>query len=93
MSDMIERVAKAIFLEAFRGMDQSDGAVPWEQANEIVKPMYRRCAAAALKEIENPTARMISEGESAATVGIGKPVDEEAIPRIWRAMHAAAFKH
>lgn len=32
------------------------------------------------------TPRMASEGESAASVGIGKPVDDEAIRRVYRVM-------
>lgn len=40
-----------------------------------------------------PTARMISEGESAASFGIGKPVDDEALPRVWRAMLEASSFH
>jgi hypothetical protein len=41
--------------------------------------------------LAEPTPRMVSEGESAASVGIGKPNDDEAIPRVWRAMWAARF--
>ena len=36
------------------------------------------------------TGRMISEGESAASIGIGKPVDDEALPRVFSAMLAAS---
>ena len=37
-----------------------------------------------------PTACMISAGESAASVGIGKCNDDESLPRVWRAMLAAS---
>ena len=37
-----------------------------------------------------PTTGMISAGESAASVGIGKCNDDESLPRVWRAMLAAS---
>lgn len=39
-----------------------------------------------------PTARMISEEESAASFGIGKPTSADAIPMVWEWMLAAAPK-
>jgi hypothetical protein len=47
---------------------------------------------AAIEAMREPTSRMVSEGESAASFGIGKPVDDEAIPRVWRAMIGAAME-
>lgn len=44
-----------------------------------------------LKALREPTPRMISAGESAASEGIGKPVDDEALPRIWQSMIDAAL--
>lgn len=37
-----------------------------------------------------PTTGMLSAGESAASVGIGKCNDDESLPRVWRAMLAAS---
>lgn len=37
-----------------------------------------------------PTSRMCAAGESAASFGIGKVNDDEAIKRVWRDMLAAA---
>lgn len=37
-----------------------------------------------------PTEAMVSAGESAATFGIGKPTDADAVPFVWRAMIRAA---
>lgn len=39
---------------------------------------------------EKATPRMIAEGESAASYGIGKPNSEEDIPMVWERMVGAA---
>jgi hypothetical protein len=45
----------------------------------------------AIRTMRELTPAMISEGESAASFGIGKPVDDQAIPRVWNAMLDAAL--
>jgi hypothetical protein len=40
-----------------------------------------------------PTERMIAEGESAASFGIGKPTTDGAIKQVWDWMLSAAPKH
>jgi hypothetical protein len=48
-------------------------------------------AMAAIEAMREPSERMIAEGESLASIGIGKPSDDEALPRIWRGMIDAAL--
>ena len=59
----------------------------------VVQPLYASPTPAEpglrLVPVE-PTDLMASEGESAASYGIGKAEDDEAIRRVWRAMLAAA---
>lgn len=52
---------------------------------------YTDVARAAIDAMREPTERMISEGESAAKVGIGKCCDDEALPRVWHWMIDAAL--
>jgi hypothetical protein len=53
----------------------------WAESHEHLSGLEK-----VLAVLGEPTPRMVSEGESAATVGIGKPNDDEAIPRVWHAM-------
>ena len=70
MTTMIERVARAI-----------------DECQEWPAKTYRaRMAMAAIEAMREPSERMISEGESLASIGIGKPSDDEALPRVWRGM-------
>jgi hypothetical protein len=62
------------------------GLESWAESHEHLSGLEK-----VLAVLGEPTPRMVSEGESAATVGIGKPNDDEAIPRVWRAMWAARF--
>lgn len=52
----------------------------------------RGLARAVIEAMREPTARMISEGESAASIGLRKPTDDEGVPRVWRYMIDAALK-
>jgi hypothetical protein len=83
MMGLREEVAKAIH--------ESNRIVPWEQTCQQDLAYERADAAikAVLEALKEPTPRMISEGESAASVGIGKPADDEAITRVWREMLTA----
>lgn len=79
MSKLIEQCARDL-TSAF-----PDEVHAWS-ASGIVATVLRT-----LKE-HGPSEGMIEAGESAASVGIGKPVDEEALPRVWRAMLTAAIE-
>lgn len=78
MTTMIEKVAEAILRE--------------QQNNRSAFPDNRDLARAAIEAMIEPTERMIAEGESAASFGIGRPADEEALPRVWKWMIEAALK-
>ena len=88
MSDMIERVARAIH---FRGDDQGDGA--WSHCQPWLRMVAREQARAAIEAMREPTEAMVASGESAASFGIGKPKDEAAIPRVWRWMIDASLSN
>lgn len=111
MSEMVERVARAIYAQIPNGgtvripntlPSASNGRYPlpydleyqadkWEEAPD----RHEQClniARAAIEAMREPTDRMNSEGASAASFGIGKPTDEEAIPRVWHAMIDAALR-
>jgi len=86
MSDhekLVEEVAKAI-----RG--NFHGLVKAGLSDETWNDIARAALATVAKALENVTPGMVANGESAASIGIGKPVDDEAIPRIWSAMLAAS---
>jgi hypothetical protein len=76
MSEKLDQVAKAI----------SEADDSWDGED------YRVLARAAIEAMREPTDRMVSEGESAASFGIGKPTSEDAIPRVWSEMIDAALK-
>lgn len=72
---MIERVARAIAEVAFAETHEGDAASEWDR----VVPLAR----AAIQAMREPTDKMIAQMESAASIGIGRPNDEKAIPRLW----------
>lgn len=77
---MIAKVAKAI-------EDNIAAALP-----DGFQMDYHYAAVAAIQAMREPTERMVSEMESAASFGIGRPVDDEAIPRVWTWAIDAALK-
>ncbi|QND42941.1 hypothetical protein HB770_20745 [Rhizobium leguminosarum bv. viciae] len=85
---MIERVARAIF-----DVCGIDGVtLPWEKTDQGTRDLHMEWAKAAIEAMRTPTEAMISEMESAASFGIGKPNDDEAIPRVWQWGIDAALK-
>jgi hypothetical protein len=79
MNPIIEKVALAI-------LDSGEGCL---SGAAYVDP--HKSARAAIRATleglrDNVSERVISEGESAASIGIGKPSDDEAMPRVWKAM-------
>ena len=86
MRTMVEKVARAI------GISLGEGDTPWEKCGSGFKEICTDAARAAIEAMMEPTPRMISEGESAASIGIGKPADDEALPRVWNWMIQAALK-
>ena len=81
MSDMVERVARAIYAV--------DGGKGWH----LHEKFYVASARAAIEAMREPTEAMVASGESAASFGIGKPKDEAAIPRVWRWMIDASLSN
>jgi hypothetical protein len=75
--EMVEVVARALANE-----DQGDDD-NWH--------LYEGDARAAIAAMREPTPLMVCLGESAASSGIGKPINEEALPRVWFAMIDAAL--
>lgn len=81
---MIEKVARALDPSLWRGMD--DG-----MSMPVARQMSLDAARRAIEAMRAPSDRMISEGESAASIGIGKPRDGAALPRVWASMIDAAL--
>jgi hypothetical protein len=89
MAEMVERVARALCtLKCLHiGGPDAETQVPGKKNWTF----HVREACAAVEAMREPTARMVSEGESVASFGIGKPTDEQAIPNVWRAMIETAL--
>lgn len=90
MSEMIERVAKAIYEED----DPWHKAWPWPNLNESQgsPEPYRRIAAAAIKAMREPTMDMVQRGaEDADPVGCCLMAPSNAAD-VWRIMIDAALK-
>ena len=56
----------------------------------VMRAANRNRLARALRALHaaGPSEGMVREGESAASFGIGKPTDDEALPRVWKSMLA-----
>lgn len=80
---MVERVARAIAEE----LTTQGSSLAFSSSIH-----FGFIAKAAIKAMRDPTAWMISEGESLATMGIGRAEDDEALPRVWRGMIDVALK-
>lgn len=87
-ADAIEGAKQAVLLE------MSDRRLLNDVDDDLHDEIATAIVAAALGDgvvvPREPTAEMISAGESAAKVGIGKCEDDEAMPRVYRAMLQAA---
>lgn len=82
MSEMIERVARALCESAKMNPDDAFGG--WRHWTDEAR--------AAIRAMRECTERMRLEGESMATFGIGRAIDDEAVPRVWRGMIDAALR-
>lgn len=91
MNMMIERVGKAIYA-ATSGHSESDVEELFIGKYPNVDEIFGGWARAAIEAMRDPLPEMISEGESLASIGIGKPSDDEALPRVWRGVIDAALK-
>jgi hypothetical protein len=80
---MVERVEKAV-RSAFTDAELNNPRISFEQLTSIL-------TRAAIEAMRQPTEAMIAEGESAASFGIGKPTDDEAVTRVWQCMIDAAL--
>lgn len=89
MSEMVERLAKAIFMshnglrKHARGLTWEDNAVDWE------KDEYRAMVRAALEELREPTADMIDAGRD---IGHDAPYGLSETIKRWQAMIDEALK-
>ncbi len=81
MSEMVERVAKAL------------GGPSWNQHSEMWRENARLLARAAIEAMREPSAAMIEEGYGeACELNRGdQPTPEETPACIWRAMITAAL--
>ncbi len=83
MSEMVERVASAMFCAEY-GYD----ADRWDDADEEGEKFeYRRLARAAISAMREPTIAMCAAGDEKHR-GVDDPDDT---PELWRAMIDAAF--
>lgn len=105
-SEMVERVAAVILsldsdslpdfyermLKSGRGAEHCGDCTNMPiTCNRCVYDEATAKARRVIEAMREPTERMIVEGESAASVGIGKPTDEHALPRVWQYMIDAAI--
>jgi len=89
MSEIVDRVADAVQDVVLAHVQPMPGTKsPYSDWDE----WFNAIARAAIRAMREPSTAMIREGESAAPFGIGKPSDDEAIPRVWRAMINAALQ-
>jgi hypothetical protein len=88
--EMVEKVARA--LASAHGEDLDTMVFSLEELRSVpCWQVYASDARAAIAAMREPTSRMVNEGESAASFGIGKPNDDEAVPRVWFWMIDAAL--
>lgn len=82
--DMVERVARKLCkADGYPENIKFEGKPIWVS--------YSDTARMVIESMRKSSARMVIEGESAASIGIGKSSDEEALPRAWHAMIDAAL--
>jgi hypothetical protein len=86
MINLITRVARAICDAEWCTGHYDSGAL-----SESERGVYGVMARAAIAAMREPTAGMIGEGESAASVYLAKPTNDEGVPHVWRAMIDAAL--
>lgn len=86
MSEMIERVARAILLKIVQRRDA------WERASPNNREWYRSCARAAIATMREPTETMVmSNGAITGRDDAGHGLTERDAVRSWRAMIDAAL--
>jgi hypothetical protein len=87
MSEMIERVAKAIW-DQERKQPDCGHRPDWEVLNVTAADAYRAKAKAAIEAMREPTDQMIDDGYEAG----GYTPDPSDVPAAFRAMIDAALK-
>ncbi len=93
MSEMIDRIAKAIQREAW---SNSVGSVPWDKIPVVYQEGYRKWARKAVEAIREPTEAMCdmaivtpneyADGDDGRRIALTKPAD------VWRTMIDEALK-
>lgn len=84
MNEMVERVAAAL----------DKAAIEWcAKTQEGMADMPAELLAqAAIEAMREPTQDMVWEGESAASLYLCKPQNDEGVPHVWREMIRAALR-
>lgn len=85
MTTMIEKVARHMAAKHYA--NRFGKPIDDPHVTKNVKgnwQIWRADAVSAIEAMREPTPRMISEMESAASFGIGRPNDDEAVPRVWQ---------
>ncbi len=91
---MIESVARAAYAKTIEIVTITRPGAPfmaWDELPEEQRRLSMAGARAGMEALMNPSARMIAEGESAASFGIGKPTSDDTIPKVWQWMLRAAL--
>jgi hypothetical protein len=90
MSEMVDRVAKAIAAEAW-GHSLTGESLPWEKIPDVYRDGYRRWAVKAIEAMREPTDKMVFDADT--------PVGDEGVSptyadvrTIWRSMINEALK-
>lgn len=99
MNPIIEKVARATNhaeSEPHKAETGYGDIYGWDDVMPAVRERHYAIARAAIRATlehlkDHPSERVICEGESAASIGIGKPSDDEALPRVWKAMLSQAL--
>lgn len=89
MSDMVERLAKAVYLN-HRGRTLMR---PWESLDHFEQGFWKEAAVAGLKEIRSPTEAMLSakHPEHGQYHGVEWYLDDWSAEDVWHAMIDAAL--
>jgi len=96
MNELVERIGRVAAETVERGgwIGSSDDAYKaWIKRGDLKtgNAILSEIAAAGYAVVPvEPTPKMIAEGESAASFGIGKPTSDDAIPMVWKWMLSAS---
>lgn len=90
MSEMVDRVARALFLSAYPERP-GQFAMRWDYSGEA-RAIWVGMAQAAIAAMRDPTDAMLIAARDWSAATYGKPIRNDAAIGCWRAMIDAALK-